>query len=315
MKDKKILIAFVAFVLLATVPFVAAQQNGPDYGHSNGVASVTTDNIGLKVTATNQVPHFHFWDANDSTPGADYHVMFSKFFEANDTDDDGTYTPGTDQRVYDPLTLPSLGWEFSGFETEGNPTEKIHFNFTSTETFTPQGPPTLADTGPPTSMDITIKILVHIDLANDNEMKFDIMLDGWDWTYDDSILVFQFTISESQHGEENGTAEPTNFQGQNGNFTFGNAYMETAQTATAGNETAPQTIQVRASHGSSEAGETGESVYIAFENFGNESLYYDPTLGIESDGFTGIIDYNTLLIIAGGATVIVLIAIVLKMRK
>ncbi|TXT53865.1 MAG: conserved exported protein of unknown function [Candidatus Thorarchaeota archaeon] len=314
MKHSKIMIALAALLLLATVPFVAAQQNGPQYNHSNGVATVTTDNLGLKVTAANQVPHFHFWDANDSTPGTDYHVMFSKFFEANDTDDDGTYTPGTDSRVYDPLVLPSLGWEFSGFETEGDPIDMIHFNFTSTETFTPGGPPTLADNGPPASMDITIKILVHIDLANDNEMKFDIMLDGWDWTYDDSILVFQFIVSESQHGEENGTAEPTSFQQEGATFNFGEAYMEVAQTAVAGNESSPQTVQVRASHGSSAAEETGESVYISFENFGNESLYYDPTLGIGSDGL-GIIDYNQLLLIGVGVTVVVLIAIAFKMRK
>ena len=84
--------------LLASVPFVAAQEGGIQYQHANNVVTVTTDAIGVRVTAFNQVPHFSIWDENDTTPGTDYHVTFAKLFEANDTDEDAPQRNGRAHR-------------------------------------------------------------------------------------------------------------------------------------------------------------------------------------------------------------------------
>lgn len=73
-------------------------------------------------------------------------------------------------------------------------------------------------------------------------------------------------------------------------------------------------IEVKASHGEGTGLEAGESVYLAFEYFGNETLEYDPILGVESE--TGNILTDNILLIAGVGVVIAVVAIVaLKARK
>ena len=62
------------------------------------------------------------------------------------------------------------------------------------------------------------------------------------------------------------------------------------------------------------------SIFLAFENFGDETLDYDPTLGISplSTGATWTflgIDYNQLVLVAGGASVVALIVIATKFRN
>jgi hypothetical protein len=296
---------------------VAAQSTGIQYQHANGVVTLTTEDIGVKVSAFNNVPHFHFWDESDDTPGADYHVTFSKLFEANDTNGNGVYDPTVDNRYGDPYTLPTDDWEFSGFVTEGEVVTGVHFNFTNEDTFMPPTPIVLADM--PISIDLEIEIRVHINLTNSNEMKFDIKLEGWEWAHTDSILVFQFTVADSEHGIQDGTGEPADFeQDASGyRFEFGDAYMECAEFAFADNSTIdPHQVQMRASHGEGEQGSVGKAVYLAFEYFGNETLDYDPTLGVLSaDGPVPLNSEQLLLI--GGATVtlLVVIALVVKTRE
>ncbi|MGD9380942.1 MAG: hypothetical protein PVI03_00695 [Candidatus Thorarchaeota archaeon] len=305
--------------LLASVPFVTAQSTGIQYQHANGVVTLTTDDIGIKVSAFNKVPHFHFWDESDDTPGADYHVTFSKLFEANDTNGNGAYDPEVDHRYGDPYTLPTEDWDFSGFATEeeGDVVTGVHFNFTNEDTFVPPTPIVLADI--PSSMYLEIEIRVHINLTNSNEMKFDIKLEGWDWAQTDSILVFQFTVADSEHGQQDGTGEPADFeQDASGyRFEFGDAYMECAEFAFADNSTIdPHQVQMRASHGEGEQGSVGKAVYLAFEYFGNETLDYDPTLGVLSADGPALLDTEQLLLIGGVAvTLLAVIALVVKTRR
>jgi hypothetical protein len=72
---------------------------------------------------------------------------------------------------------------------------------------------------------------------------------------------------------------------------------------------------VRASYGEGTGLEAGESVYLAFENFGNETLEYDPTLGIEAEGALPLLDPTTLLLIGGGIVALVVIVAIVKLRK
>ncbi|MFO7836820.1 MAG: hypothetical protein R6V83_09200 [Candidatus Thorarchaeota archaeon] len=311
MKHKKTIMALALFALVASLPLVTAQGNGMQYQHSQGMVELSTDDISIKVTAMNQVPHFHWWNNTDS--GADYHVMFLKLFEATDNNTDGAYDPENDSIVGAPFALPSSGWDFSGFETEedgsGNVTA-VHFNFTNTATFS-----TPVDTPGPDrpDFDTTIQIRVHMDMDNPDQMKFDLIIDGWEWAEEDSLLVFQFTVSESNRGEVNGTREPSDFAQEGNQFEFGGAFMEYAEEASAGEHQ----VQVRGTHGEGPAQQEGKSVYLAFEYFGNETLEYDPTIGVASigDGDTGLgIDYTQLLLIAGGITIVVLVIVAFKLR-
>ncbi|NHJ12361.1 MAG: hypothetical protein EAX95_01740 [Candidatus Thorarchaeota archaeon] len=314
----KLIFSLALVALLASVPFVAAQEGGIQYQHANNVVTVTTDTIGIRVTAFNQVPHFTIWDENDTTPGTDYHVTFINLFEANDTNGNGVYDPGVDHRYGDPFTLPTSDWTFSGFnqDYDGDVVTAVHFNFTNEDTFTPTPPVPYVLADVPSSMDLEIEIRVHINATFIDRMKFDLALDGWEWMYEDSILVFQFAVADSEHGVNEGTGAPADFaEDESGyKFTFGEAWMECANFAYAENSTHQSQVQVKASHGVGEQGSTGNAVYVAFEYFGNNSLDYDPTLGILSEEGP-LIPPETLLIVGGAVVVLLVIAIVLKMRK
>ena len=98
-------------------PLAAAQSSGILYQYSAGM-------VAIKVTGNDQAPHFHWWDPN--TPDVNYHVMFVRMFEANDTNDNGAFDNDTDNMIGAPFVLPTVGWDFSGFETvedNGNTTE------------------------------------------------------------------------------------------------------------------------------------------------------------------------------------------------
>jgi len=133
------LLALFALVLMGLgVPLAAAQSSGIQYQHSSGIVTLETEDLSLRVTGVNEVPHFHWWDPD--SPTVDYHVMFVKFFEANDTNSNGVYDVETDVMVGAPLALPTADWEFSGFELEqeGDNVTAVHFNFTSTEEHEPR---------------------------------------------------------------------------------------------------------------------------------------------------------------------------------
>jgi hypothetical protein len=61
--------------------------------------------------------------------------------------------------------------------------------------------------------------------------------------------------------------------------------------------------------------EAGESIYLAFENFGSETLEYDPILGIESTESTGFVPDTMTLAMIGGAVVVILLILVVVRRR
>ena len=294
------------------VPLAAAQSTGILYQHSAGIVSLETDDIALKVTGNNQSPHFHWWDPNN--PTVDYHVMFVKMFEAGDVNTNGVYDNGVDTMIGAPFALPTVGWDVSDFETvedNGNTTE-VHFNFTTEATFDPRPEGTGVDFGNLPSLpsfDVNVSVNVHMNLSNPGEFKFDLVVEGWSWTYEDSILVIMFTVTESAHGQSQGDTDPSGFHKVGTKFQFENGYFEYEETALAANNT----LQVKASFGDASGGYSGNAVYLAFENFGDETLEYDPVLGVSPS--TGLVLDPVTLGIVAGAAVIILLAIVLVRRK
>jgi hypothetical protein len=305
----------MAVVMLGiTLPSAAAQSNHLQYQQSAGIATLSTDSLEIRVVGANTSPHFHWW--SPSNPTVDYHMKFVSLFEANDTDSDGIFTRGVDTQIGPRFMLPLTNWEFSGFQTEtdGENITAVHFNFTSVERFDPRPAgmeynwthlPSLP------SYDVMVQIRVHINMDSPSEAKFDVIIDGWNWSYDTSILVFQFVITESNHGLGQQESAPSQFNKTATKFQFSNGYMEYEPTALAANNT----LQVKASHGEGVGLEAGESVYLAFEYFGNETLVYDPILGVESSSSLPLINTPTLLLIGSVVGVIALAAIALRVRK
>ncbi|MFX1605264.1 MAG: hypothetical protein ACFFDD_05100 [Promethearchaeota archaeon] len=311
---KKTSLALFALILIGIgVPLVAAQSTGILYQYSAGIVSLETDDIAIKVTGNDQAPHFHWWDPN--TPDVDYHVMFVKMFEANDTDANGVFDNGTDIMIGAPFVLPTSGWDFSGFETvedDGN-TSEIHFNFTTEATFDPRPEGAGMDYGNLPNLpafDVNVSVNVHMYLENPGEFKFDLVVEGWNWTYENSILVLMFTVTESAHGQNQGDNDPAGFHKVGTKFQFENGYFEYEETALAANNT----LQVRASFGDATGGYSGNAVYLAFENFGDDILEYDPVLGVIPSEPGLVLNPATLGILAGAA-IIVILAVVLLKRK
>lgn len=313
----KILVVLSALLLMGLgAPMAAAQGSGIQYQESAGTVTLTTDDIAVKVTSVGQVPHFHWWDPNNTA--VDYHVMFVKLFEAQDNNSNGIFDLGTDTMIGPPFALPSANWEFSGFvtEQEGDNLTAVHFNFTSTSAHDPRPGGQNDSYGQLPdlpSFDVTVQIRVHMSVEDLGEMKFDVVIGGWTWTYSDSLLVLQFTVSESDHDETQGSRDPAGFNQTGTQFNFENGYMQYEGTALA----AQNTIQVKASHGEGTGDELGESVYLAFENFGNETLEYDPTIGVEtsSSSIVNPLTDQATLILIGGAVVIIAAVVVVKVRK
>jgi hypothetical protein len=310
---KKASIALFALIMIGIgVPLAAAQSTGILYQHSAGIVSLETDDIAIKVTGNDQAPHFHWWDPN--TPDVDYHVMFAKMFEANDVNTNGVYDNGVDTMIGAPFALPTAGWDFSDFETveDGGNTTEVHFNFTTEATFDPRPEGTGTDYGSLPSLpafDVEIDVNVHMYLDNPGEFKFDLVIEGWNWTYTDSLLVLMFTVTESSHGQDQGDTAPSGFQRDGTKFQFENGYFEYNETALAANNS----LQVKASYGDPSGDYSGNAIFLSFEYFGNETLEYDPILGVSPS--TGLVlDPMTLGIVAGAA-VIILLAVVLVRRR
>jgi hypothetical protein len=313
--NRKATLALFALMLVGIgVPLAAAQGSSVQYQYSAGIVTLTTDDIAIKVTGNNQAPHFHWWDPN--TPDVDYHVMFVKMFEANDTDSDGVFNNASDHVIGAPFALPTTDWDFSDFATEsdGENITAVHFNFTTTTEHDPRPEGVGQDYGvipPMDAFNLTIEVRVHLDLSTPGEMKFDLVVDGWNWTYEDSILVLQFTVTESAHGQLQGEDAPNGFQRDGTKFQFENGYFQYNETALAANNS----LQVKASYGEGIGMEAGESIYLAFENFGNETLEYDPILGMESTDTTPFVpDTMTLALIGGAVVVLLLVAVIVKRR-
>ncbi len=309
----KIILSLLAVGMLAiSIPAASAQGNGLQYNHSAGVVTLSTDELSVKVVGANQVPHFFWWDPNNES--IDYHMLFVSLFEANDTDGDNVFTRGVDEVIGARFMLPTSGWEFSGFETEseGDNITAVHFNFTTTTEFDPRPMGENWQIPDMVAFDVMVQIRVHLYMDNPGEVKFDVIIDGWNWTYDSSILVLQFTITESGHGEGMPERNPRGFHKVGTKFNFDNAYMHYEEEALA--LESQNSLQVRASYGEGMGGERGESVYLAFEYFGNDTLIYDPVLGIASAD-TLPLDSTTTLMVVGGVAVVAIVAIWLKLRK
>ncbi|NHI83955.1 MAG: hypothetical protein EAX81_06610 [Candidatus Thorarchaeota archaeon] len=316
MSKLHLLFAISLVIALATLPAVSAQWSGIQYQFANGVVVLTNDEIGIRVSAINQVPHFQWW--NLTAPGDDYHVQFVRIFEANDSNSDTVFSANEDHIIGQSFALHSPNWEFSGFyeEHQNDIITAVHFNFTNTETFTFQGPPSTPATESASDA-FEIQIRVHFYLATPQQFKFDLYLSGWNWAEDISVLVFQFNVAQSAHEQNDDTEQPSEVIHSENRFTFGHAYMEYTQNAFATNGT--HQVQVKGSYGQDTCDEEYSAIYLTFAHF-EGNLDYDPTLGISGSSAVSIwddlsIDYDQLLFLAGGLSIVALVIIGIRSKQ
>ncbi|TXT57809.1 MAG: hypothetical protein BAJATHORv1_10517 [Candidatus Thorarchaeota archaeon] len=257
--------ALSLFVLLSILPVVSAQMHGGgiSHGHSEGHFYMETEQVDILMTSHHEAPHFQWWDANQTLHGTKYHLSFHSLFEVEDGNGDGIYTPEEDVIIGSRYTIPSEGWETSEFRTvkDNDITTEVHFNFTHKGA-------------------VYIQLRMHMYLSYQHQMKYDVIISNWTWNQSDSLLVLGMSLSSSEMHHHFGQHAPLEFTKNENDFNFRNGFMQNAVEANILNNSIER-ISSLCSYGNSSG--AGIALYTAFENFGNNTLVYDPIIGIERD--------------------------------
>jgi hypothetical protein len=246
--------------------------------NQNSEKEFVIEDFTIKTSSSGQVPFYFFWNNNQSD--STYRVQFNLIFEAEDVNGDNTFDDGDNRIAGSVMSLSSLDWEFGEIMNETNSEDEItniHFNMTGTDNRAG-------------SDDFYIQFRNHIDLENnENELKFDIVINNYDWKDDSAILVLGYKI-QSTHPNFNGE---TNQNGQT--IQFGEGYFESEGTAQDDNGTIVSGLS-----SGSEQGENDPFIYISYAHFDGE-LVHDPTIGVHAsvvDDEAGILGSIELLFIA-----------------
>lgn len=292
----------LSVLMLSTLPLAAAQTpEGILYQYQIGDKQVTltTPTVVIRVSAGSAVPHFMFWSpALNPSLRTIYHVQFYQLFEFNDTNDNQAYDNGTDF-VYDPvLGLGRIVWDFSGFQTEESEgvTTAVHFNYTLSEV---QG------TGP-IYPDLYMELRCHINITNDNELKFDILISGWPWMHTDSSLALRWDLMVQTPGTHT-YRHAYQHRYENRTYSFDGAYFSYRNSANVGNDTTTVTS-------SYEDAPDKTKFYLVYPYFGDEVLVHDPIIGIEPVFIPNTL-LPTLIVIGAGALACIAIAAALWTRR
>jgi len=314
-------------------------DEGIGYNEQNNLVTLTVGDLTIKVNAGGQVPKFHY----QLESGLSFNIMFKLIAEYYDFNGDGVFqynetniwgnevpAPG-EIRYKTILALPSVVWEFSGFEREevDGTTVAVHFNFTSASILDPY------------YIDLELAIVAHLymedqiidgyALEGGRELKFDLLVKNWPWQKDDTDLAIRFDISsdndEDDIEQEPGTpvetgsnttgmeqkAKHTEEVKQDVTIDHGDvegyfAYATQSQNRI-NNEY--QTKGVEASYSSD--GEDNIQYYLCFEHFDDE-LIYDPSIGSIGDE-TASIGTISLIFLSFGTLIVIANYIYRKKRK
>jgi hypothetical protein len=240
-----------------------------------------------------------FWDPNISAANerVTYHVQFYQLIEFNDTDQDGTYTSGGDLVIAPILAMAAIDWDFSGFitEEEDSVVTAVHFNFT------------LAAVQVAGYDDLYVQLRCHVNTTHPDMMKFDIVIQGWPWTHNESYLALRWDLMVQAPGTLT-YQHAHQYHYENHTYTFDGAYFTYRNSANAGNDTVPVAS-------SFEDKPERTQVYLVYQNFGNDLLVHDPEVGLSPT--TPILDLLPLLLVvgAGALACVVLAAAIWVIRR
>ncbi len=294
----------LSVIMLSSLSFAgltSAQGLGYQYDAGNRQVTLTTPAINVRVSTGGNVPHFMFWDPNFVDPNTrlTYHVQFHQLIEFNDTNDDGTYTNGTDHVVAPILGLGSVSWDFSGFlteETDGE-TTAVHFNFTLESV---QGPRPEFD-------DLYMELRCHINVTNSNELKFDIVISGWPWAHDDTYLALRWDLMVQSPGTHT-YRHAYQYRYENHTFAFDGAFFAYQHSANAGNDT----IEVTSNY---DCAPEKTVFYLVYPNFGDDVLVHDPVIGLDGSVLPPDSLLLTLIVVGAGALACVVIGAAIWTRR
>ncbi len=259
-------------MLLLLGSIIPSSGQGIGIVTQTGLTTLETDSLVVEIRGDTNVPQFFFWQPGNDTDT--YKLQLDSVFEILDNDSDGAYTLGEDKLVPNSIiSLTSFTWDFSEFDlvnsTDGN-LEQINFNITSVPTDGPGSSPNDVNDN-----DLLIQFRVHMDIANETQLKFDIVMNNYNFTDDDALLVVAFKLLTTDNKEIK----------QDGyRLEFGEAFFHSESSANDSNGER----HVGISQGEEQLGESPK-IYLAYEHF-EGLMVHDPTIGFTS---TIVDDDNT----------------------
>ncbi len=262
MNKLKLILSTTILALLMSVIFVAPVSGGMIGSKSNDAIKIETDKMIIEVKGGAFNPFFFFYEnGQEANETAHYKFQLDQIFESEDLNGDMLFDNETDTVVANSMVaLSSLTWEFSEFviEKDSNDiTTAIHFNITSNDdkAYSPVN----------NTDNFFIQFRMHMDVENTAEIKFDVVIDNYQFKSSTSMLVIGFKLI---------TLEKQNMVRANNSFSFGDAYFESAPKA---NDSFGETHV-----GLSNSFDDGENrIYLSYENFDGR-MVHDPILGLSS---------------------------------
>ncbi|MHA1938559.1 MAG: hypothetical protein ACXABV_15760 [Candidatus Thorarchaeota archaeon] len=285
MSKTRFFAAIVIVIFMASSSVTVNSDAHLEWDNGFRLVKVSTGKFALRYDDNWNSPRFGIW--NVTAPTTVYQVSFWNVFEAYDNNSNGVFEPEHDSLVGSWFHVPR-GFEFLGFETEDaaegmeDIVTALHFTLVKTRAHLHENLTTMADkmhaiSGHGEQMNVTVELNIHFLLIEPDRFKVGIQVTGWKWTYINSLLVFQFTIREAESPLAAGRDTAT-IKHEGNRFTFGAGWMEYEHTADCSNSGLD--AQVHASYGNGIDIDDAQSIYFAFQRFGNETLSYDPVLGI-----------------------------------
>jgi hypothetical protein len=255
MKTIKLFFSIILISLLVLSATVSTNAK-VDREKKSDNATIETDTLAVDIKGGANVPFFFFWKVGEES--TTYKLQLDQIFEAVDDNGNSQYDLGEDTRVPNSfLALSSLFWNFSDFDvvTDFNDvTTELHFNLTSIEHI-----------GNPFDDGLLVQFRMHITSANDAEFKFDVVIDGYEFSDPEAMLVLGFKlITTGKHDpvKDGDTVE------------FGDGYLQSESTAVDGNETIASGLSTGEEEGN-------KKIYVSYEHFEGR-MVHDPTIGVQS---------------------------------
>jgi hypothetical protein len=325
MNNKRLLIGLTLislFLVSATSQFASAVNPDITVSDESGVLKVVTDDITIKISPDQG--NIMWWYGNETSPNEMYKLQITKIQEFMGDDgilDDKTEFGGV------AYNLNTSAWEYEVIEGD------TELNIT------------LSLTGLANGADIYV--IMHVyntdQPINDTdevvdaltELKFDIIVNNWDFSPMAQGYAIQTYLTEVQHHHrvtvrngtalENGTNTRT-MQFESDEYDAPVAYFEWLETAQIYNSTGHNvdTIDVGAAFFDDLISPPTEApgyteglghLLLTYPNYGDGfKMVHDPIIGINADSFT---DGTSLFLIPllGGLSAIAITAVIIKRRK
>lgn len=245
-------------MLLASTPSTLGAGLGAET--KAGLITLDTGSLVVEIKGGVEIPQFFFWESGNDTDV--YKLQLDQVFEVLDNNSNGIYDLHEDQRLGDTtVPLATLSWEFSDFltvnDTDNNISE-LHFNITSVS-------PAAALAGAPPENEMYIQFRIHMDVTKATELKFDVVIDNYNFTDPDALLVVAFKLMTPN----NETIQQDGYELQ-----FGEAFFQSASSA---NDTNGE-MQVGLTN---DIEDESRKIYLAYEHF-DGLMVHDPVIGLSS---------------------------------